>query len=81
MIIVWTKFDNDVGAAPSPRIRQEPEPVAHATPFVARAPLLRGPPGTGAAVGVAWMERSLRSAIQVPPGRNNDQGRNTVATV
>jgi hypothetical protein len=25
--------------------------------------------------GVAWMERSLRSAIQVPPGRNNDQGR------
>jgi len=24
--------------------------------------------------GVAWMERSLRSAIQVPPGRNDDQG-------
>ena len=27
-----------------------------------------------ATAGVAWMERSLRSAIQVPPGRNNDKG-------
>ena len=29
---------------------------------------------TAAMAAVAWMERSLRSAIQVPPGRNDDQG-------
>ena len=30
-----------------------------------------------AIAAVAWMERSLRSAIQVPPGQNDDQGPTT----
>ena len=32
-------------------------------------------------VNVAWMERSVRSVIQVPPaGRNDDHGRNNFRT-
>ena len=32
------------------------------------------PPGKHFRAGVAWMERSLRSGIQVLPGQNDDHG-------
>jgi len=44
MVIVSAKFDSDVGAPSLVDPWREPEPVVvHATPFKAKAPLLRGP--------------------------------------